>query len=77
MLRFHERAPERIAEVITEYRENGRLVATVEQRHEIHALARMPADTGRIGRWRREMPPDEVAQFHAITGRTLVELGYD
>jgi hypothetical protein len=50
-------------------------VATLEQRHEIHALARTPADAGRIGRWRREMP--EVAQFHAIAGRTLVALGYD
>ena len=77
MLRFHERAPERIAEVITDYREEGRLVATVEQRHAIHALLKGPPDTTRVGRWRRELPPEEIAAFEAIAGGTLASLGYD
>ena len=77
MLRFEERAPERVAEVITDYREEGRLVATVAQRHEIHALTSRPPDASRAGRWRRELPAEEVATFEAIAGETLTALGYD
>jgi hypothetical protein len=77
MLRFYERAPGRIAEVIADYREGGRVVATVEQRHEIHALTRVPPDRSRIGLWRDEMSAEEIATFEAIAGETLAALGYN
>jgi hypothetical protein len=77
MLRYHERAPQRIAEVITEYTEGGRVVATVEQRLGIHALTSRPPDATRVGRWRNELLPGEVAAFEAIAGKTLAELGYE
>jgi Sulfotransferase family len=77
MLRFYERAPERIAEVITDYREGGRVVAKVEERHKIHALTRVPPDRSRIGVWRDEMSAEEIATFEAIAGETLAALGYN
>jgi Sulfotransferase family len=77
LLRSHERAPERVAEVITEYREGGHLVATVEQRHALHAWTSRPPDVSHVGRWRRELPAEEVDAFEAIAGGMLRSLGYD
>jgi sulfotransferase family protein len=77
VLRFHERAPQRIAEVITDYEEDGRLVASVDERHAIHALTSRPPDASRVGRWRDELAPAEVATFEAIAGETLALLGYE
>jgi sulfotransferase family protein len=76
MLSYYERAPQRIAEVIADYREDDRVVATVEQRHRIHALTSVPPDPSRIGLWRDEMSAGEVATFEAIAGETLAALGY-
>jgi hypothetical protein len=76
MLDFHERAPARIAEVVTDYHENGRLVATVPERHRIHALTGSPPDGSRITAWREELPQEEIAAFESIAGETLDELGY-
>jgi hypothetical protein len=76
MLRYYERAPARIAEVITDYRVEGNLLATVAERHRIHELTAEPPDATRIGAWRRELPAVEAARFEAIAGGTLRELGY-
>ena len=77
MLRYHERAQERIGEVITEYRAEGLPVVTVEQRHSIHRLTGRPPDASRIGVWRRELTDHEAAAFEAIAGEALAGLGYE
>ncbi len=77
MLRYYERAPQRIAEVITEASDGERVVASVAQRHRIHALTAQPPIASRIGRWHRELPAEDVATFEAIAGETLAELGYE
>ncbi|MCH7497865.1 MAG: hypothetical protein IH971_08445 [Candidatus Marinimicrobia bacterium] len=33
-------------------------------------------DPSRLGEWRRELPADEVAAFHAIAGDTLARFDY-
>jgi hypothetical protein len=76
ILRAHERAQGRIAEVVSEYRVEGRLLATTADRHRIHALTSSPPDPSRVGVWRSELSEDEVATFEAIAGDTLRELGY-
>lgn len=77
MLRYHKRAATRIAEVVSDYWVEGRLLATTAERHRIHNLTASPPDTARIGVWRKELAPSEVAAFEAIAGQRLVELGYE
>jgi hypothetical protein len=76
MLRAHERAPDRIAEVVSDYHVDGRLLATAADRHRIHALTASPPDPSRVGVWRAELSEDEVMTFETIAGDTLRELGY-
>lgn len=76
MLRAHERAPERVAEVITDQCANGRLVATVSERRGLHRLTGSPPDATRISAWQRELPPADVAVFEFVAAETLQELGY-
>jgi hypothetical protein len=76
ILRFYERSSDRVAEVITDYVENGRLLATVQDRHRIHRLTASPPDARRATAWRRELPAEEVSAFEAVAGETLERLGY-
>jgi hypothetical protein len=76
ILRFYERAPDRVAEVITDYEENGRVLATAVERHHIHRLTGFPPDVGRAAAWRQELAPAEIAEFESVAGETLEELGY-
>lgn len=77
MLDYHERAPERIAEVRTEGRGiRGEVVVTVEQRHAIHRFTSSPPRADRIGRWRHELRWWERRVFEARAGYLLAELGY-
>ncbi len=36
----------------------------------------VPLDPSRLGEWRRELPADEVAAFHAIAGDTMARFDY-
>ncbi len=77
VLRFHERAPARVAEVVRDYRTpDGELIATVEQRHAIHRLTAEPPAADRIGRWRTELSAGELEGFEATAGGLLRDLGY-
>jgi hypothetical protein len=78
MLRHHERADERLAEL------GGDLPAAGERRGRpgterlaAHALAARPATAERSGTWRTEMDAGEVAEFERVAGALLVELGYE
>jgi hypothetical protein len=78
MLDYHRRAPERVREVITDYRDAaGHLIADVRRRREIHSLLSDPPRADRIGRWRSEMAAEDVARFDAVAGTLLSDLGYE
>ena len=84
MLRYHEQAEERISEIkrdmkggqeLTQDRSRGEVSA--ERRVEIHKLTSEPPRTDRIGVWRREMDPTDLAEFESVAGPLLTELGYE
>jgi len=49
---------------------------TAQRRREIHARVRVRPDSGRVGRWRTEMTPNERQRFEELAGDTLERLGY-
>jgi hypothetical protein len=78
MLSFHRRSAERIGEVITDFRNpDGKLIASVEQRHWLHHRTLQPPDPTRIGRWRTEMNAGERKRFYRVAGGLLEALGYE
>jgi hypothetical protein len=66
MLKYYERAGERIAEV----------TRRADERRTF-ALTTQPPRTDRVGRWRRQLPPDEQREFERVAGDLLAELGYE
>jgi hypothetical protein len=92
MLRHHERAPERLAELgrdLPATEAAGERAGALDPsmlsgkertgswRLEAHALAARPASAERVGRWKTDMAPDDVAAFERIAGDLLAELGYE
>ena len=78
MLRYAERAPERVREVVREFRDgDGRLIAAVEQRHAIHANLSRPPMPERIGGWREAFTADQKEHWRHVAGDLLQELGHD
>jgi len=78
MLAYHERATERLAEMDRDLDNTGNgVVRTGTNRMAAHALTSEPPTTGRSGRWRNEMTPEELAEFEAAAGSMLVDLGYE
>ena len=84
MLRYYERAEERLAEIkrdmgpgteLTADRSRGSVKA--ERRVAVHKLTAEPPRTDRIGVWRTEMKPDDLEVFEREAGALLVELGYE
>ena len=43
----------------------------------IFALTKRPPDSGRIGRWRTEMSPQQLTVFERRAGPLLRHLGYE
>lgn len=77
MLDYHERAEGRLAEKARELPRKNRPPQPAEARLESHRLAKEPPRSDRIGMWREAMTPDEVAEYEAVAGDLLVELGYE
>ncbi len=84
MLRYYERAEERMSEIkrdmdpgteLTSNRRRG--VVTAERRVGIHKLTAEPPRTDRIGVWRTEMKPEDLEVFEREAGPLLAELGYE
>jgi hypothetical protein len=78
MLRYHERASERLAEMAhdlpaTETRE----ARSAEHRMAGHELATEPPRPDRIARWKTEMSVEDRRQFEHFAGDLLDELGYE
>ncbi len=76
VLRYYERAGERIAEVTHDAQmTDGTWLAPVEQRHRIHRLLNEPPRPDRIGAWRTQLTSADQAAFEARAGWLLAELG--
>jgi hypothetical protein len=78
VLRYHERAEERLREMDRDLPAMGskgqRLAA---KRVGSHAMTTQPPDPGRLARWRDEMSAADAAEFEAVAGELLTELGYE
>ena len=77
MLDYHERAGERLAEKARDLEKEGGRTQPAEARVSSHALASEAPRTDRIGRWRREMSEEDVAEYERVAGDLLAELGYE
>jgi len=78
MLDYHERAPERLAELGRELpAEDEKRGLSAESRLEAHALTAEPPRTDRSGRWRAEMSPADLTVFDEHAGELLRDLGYE
>jgi hypothetical protein len=77
MLAYHERASDRLAEKARDLPKEGGRTQPAAARVASHALASEAPRSDRIGRWRREMAPADVATYERIAGPLLAELGYE
>jgi Sulfotransferase family len=77
MLDYHERAGERLAELGDLPAEGDRRERAGAERQASHALAASPPTSARTGAWRERMSPADRAEFEAVAGGLLVELGYE
>lgn len=78
LLKFYEGAEKRLTEVITEFRDSADgLIASLPQRHAIHALTMKPPQINRINRWKTEMSIDDQRLFVKIAGDLLEKLNYE
>jgi hypothetical protein len=78
MLRYHERAEERMAEMARDLPSEGdKPLRPADHRVEAHRLTQEPPDPSRLGRWRRDMSPQDQAAFEEVAGDLLAELGYE
>jgi len=77
MLDYHERAEERLAEKAVDLVRKHGPTQPAAARMESHRLAKEPPRQDRLGMWRRKMSEAEIAEYEAIAGPLLVELGYE
>jgi hypothetical protein len=78
MLRYHERASERLAEMNRDLpATEGKLTRSGDERMRAHALATEPPNPSRIASWKGRMSAEDVAEFEAVAGDLLAELGYE
>jgi hypothetical protein len=77
MMNYFERTPERLVEHKQRIRAGGTVLVSREQRLWQQRLVMQPPDLSRIERWRTEMLPQERADYEAVAGDLLAELGYD
>jgi len=78
MLHYHERAAERLEEMHRDLPpEEDKPLRPADHRKAAHALTSEPPDPSRLGRWKREMSPEDRAAFEDAAGELLAELGYE
>ncbi len=78
MLSYHERAAERLQEIARPLEaDEEKRGLTAESRVEAHALTSEPPRADRVGMWRNEMDPADLATFREHGGELLAELGYE
>jgi hypothetical protein len=77
MLAYHERSGERLKEMARPLPGDGRAKAlSVERRMATHAMTTKPPSADRVARWRTQMSGEQRAEFEAVAGHLLAELGY-
>ncbi len=76
MLAYHEGASARLAE-LSDLTSAGGKVRPRSERIAAHALTSEPPRPDRLGRWRTELEPAEVAAYEDEAGELLAELGYE
>jgi hypothetical protein len=78
MLDYHRRAAGRLSEMDRDLGDgNSGPVRSGTERLAGHAMTTEPPTTDRSGRWQREMPAADVAEFERVAGGMLAELGYE
>jgi hypothetical protein len=77
MLEYHSRASERMAEIDrTLPGTEDRVELDASQRLAKHEMATKPPEKDRIFAWRRDMSEEDRAEFAAVAGKLLDDLGY-
>ena len=76
MLTYHERASERMSEVVREFQIGGGPLLTANDRAKQHELVSEPPRADRLARWQNDMSAADQALFEEIAGDLLTELGY-
>ncbi len=78
MLRYYERAEERLEEISRDLPAAGSKAARPgSERAAAHALAKEPPRRERIAAWKDQMSDPDRAEFEAVAGELLSELGYE
>jgi hypothetical protein len=84
MLTYHERAPDRLAEIARDmpaghelYSDRTRGAIVAERRVAIHKLTSEPVRGDRVAKWRDQMSEEDRGEFDRVAGELLAELGYD
>ncbi len=81
MLDYHERAAERLEEMAgalpAQRGRKGRPEREAGERVEAHALTTEPPQADRVAVWKREMDPEDNAEFEQAAGYLLADLGYE
>ena len=77
MMAYHDGADERLAELGDLAPVDARAGRDAGERIASHSLAARPPSAARSGAWRGEMSAADVAEFEAVAGDLLRELGYD
>jgi len=77
MLSYHLRASDRLREKARDLPKADGRAQPAEARMASHALASEAPRSDRVGRWRREMDPADVATYERVAGDLLAELGYE
>ncbi len=77
MLRYHERAPERLQEHRERRSADGRISVTHEQRLLNQMQTTKPLDLERVGAWRQVMTADQQQEFVRLAGDALRMFGYE
>lgn len=76
MMSYHQAARLRLEEVETRRAPDGRVIITKDERLHLHRFTSQPPQSSRIGRWRDELTPDQLAAYESIAGDLLDDLGY-
>jgi hypothetical protein len=78
MLRYHERAADRMAEMARDLpAADGKPTRPGDERMQAHAMTQKPPDPSAMYRWKERMSTEDVAEFDAAAGELLAELGYE
>jgi hypothetical protein len=75
MLDYHREAAKRLGE-LSDLPGKGGKVRPSSERVAAHALTSEPPTRERIERWRTDLEASDIAEYEAVAGDLLAELGY-